>query len=136
MLKLIIELCRTSEDLTPEDRAAELLPIAVQQLYVLIKQGKSEEAESILEEMTVKEYVPTIGNPLKLTRSVSPSFPQRRLPRTISLLFATSPTRTASTRQCTKRQMPLTVTNSLTSRTTLWSGIRSLRAFLSRNMMV
>lgn len=53
----LLELCRTSEDLTPEDRAAELLPIAVQQLYVLIQQGKSEEAGSILEEITVKEYV-------------------------------------------------------------------------------
>ncbi len=51
------ELCRTSEDLTPEDRDAELLPIAVQQLYVLICQGKSEEAESILEEISIKEYV-------------------------------------------------------------------------------
>ena len=50
------ELCRTSEDLTPEDKAAELLPIAVQQLYVLIRQGKSEEAESVLEEISVNEY--------------------------------------------------------------------------------
>ena len=51
------ELCRTSEDLTPEDRDAELLPISVQQLYVLIRQGKSEEAESVLQEISVKEYV-------------------------------------------------------------------------------
>lgn len=50
------ELCRTSEDLTPEDRDAELLPISVQQLYVLIRQGKSEEAESVLQEISVKEY--------------------------------------------------------------------------------
>ncbi|BCS20603.1 signal recognition particle subunit SRP72 [Aspergillus puulaauensis] len=55
LLKRAKELCRTSEDLTPEDRDAELLPIAVQQLYVLICQGKSEEAESILEEISVKE---------------------------------------------------------------------------------
>ncbi|KAL4909105.1 hypothetical protein BDW74DRAFT_77620 [Aspergillus multicolor] len=55
LLKRAKELCRTSEDLTPEDRAAELLPIAVQQLYVLICQGKSEEAESILQEISVKE---------------------------------------------------------------------------------
>ncbi|KAF9883782.1 Signal recognition particle core component [Aspergillus nanangensis] len=55
LLKRAKELCRTSEDLTPEDRAAELLPIAVQQLYVLIRQGKSEEAESILEEISVNE---------------------------------------------------------------------------------
>ncbi|OJZ87643.1 hypothetical protein ASPFODRAFT_131573 [Aspergillus luchuensis CBS 106.47] len=49
------ELCRTSEDLTPEDRAAELLPIAVQQLYVLLRQGKSEEAQSVLEEISVSD---------------------------------------------------------------------------------
>ncbi|KKK17888.1 signal recognition particle protein [Aspergillus rambellii] len=57
LLKRAKELCRTSEDLTPEDRAAELLPIAVQQLYVLICQGKSEEAESVLEEISVKERI-------------------------------------------------------------------------------
>ncbi|KAI9368795.1 hypothetical protein BJX61DRAFT_536955 [Aspergillus egyptiacus] len=55
LLKRAKELCRTSEDLTPEDRDAELLPIAVQQLYVLICQGKSEEASSILEEISVKD---------------------------------------------------------------------------------
>ncbi|KAI9931274.1 hypothetical protein ASPWEDRAFT_229844 [Aspergillus wentii DTO 134E9] len=55
LLKRAKELCRTSEDLTPEDRAAELLPIAVQQLYVLVRQGKSEEAESVLEEISVND---------------------------------------------------------------------------------
>ncbi|KAL5046792.1 hypothetical protein BDW71DRAFT_59404 [Aspergillus fruticulosus] len=55
LLKRAKELCRTSEDLTPEDRDAELLPIAVQQLYVLVCQGKSAEAESILEEISIKD---------------------------------------------------------------------------------
>ncbi|KAL2799148.1 hypothetical protein BJX66DRAFT_333448 [Aspergillus keveii] len=55
LLKRAKELCRTSEDLTPEDRDAELLPIAVQQLYVLICQGRSEEAESILKEISIQE---------------------------------------------------------------------------------
>ncbi|KAI9034995.1 signal recognition particle subunit SRP72 [Aspergillus affinis] len=55
LLKRAKELCRTSEDLTPEDRDAELLPISVQQLYVLIRQGKSEEAESVLQEISVKD---------------------------------------------------------------------------------
>ncbi|KAL4937202.1 hypothetical protein BDV06DRAFT_203388 [Aspergillus oleicola] len=57
LLKRAKELCRTSEDLTPEDRDAELLPIAVQQLYVLICQGKSEEADSLLNEISLEEYV-------------------------------------------------------------------------------
>jgi signal recognition particle subunit SRP72 len=60
--KNLAELCRTSEDLTPEDRAAELLPISVQQLYVLLRQGKSEEAESVLEEISVDEYVNQVGS--------------------------------------------------------------------------
>ncbi|KAJ6127288.1 hypothetical protein N7523_002900 [Penicillium sp. IBT 18751x] len=43
----------TSEDLSPEDRAAELLPISVQYLYVLIRQGKTEEAEALLREISL-----------------------------------------------------------------------------------
>ncbi|KAJ5196596.1 hypothetical protein N7449_007075 [Penicillium cf. viridicatum] len=46
-------ICRTSEDLSPEDKAAELLPIAVQQLYVLIQLGKLEEAEVVLKDIAV-----------------------------------------------------------------------------------
>ncbi|KAJ5126014.1 hypothetical protein N7526_008191 [Penicillium atrosanguineum] len=46
-------ICQTSEDLSPEDRAAELLPISVQYLYVLIRQGKTEEAEALLKEISV-----------------------------------------------------------------------------------
>lgn len=52
-----LELCRTSEDLSPEDKAEELLPISVQQLYVLIRQGKSAEARSVIDEVSVHEYV-------------------------------------------------------------------------------
>lgn len=49
------ELCKTSEDLTPEEKDAELLPIAVQQLYVLIRQGKLEEAEEVMKEISLNE---------------------------------------------------------------------------------
>lgn len=52
-----LELCRTSEDLSPEDKAEELLPISVQQLYVLIRQGKSAEVRSVIDEVSVHEYV-------------------------------------------------------------------------------
>ncbi|KAJ5417569.1 uncharacterized protein N7487_001119 [Penicillium crustosum] len=48
-------ICRTSEDLSPEDKAAELLPIAVQQLYVLIQLGKLEEAEVVLKDIAVDD---------------------------------------------------------------------------------
>ncbi|KAJ5438453.1 uncharacterized protein N7458_009451 [Penicillium daleae] len=48
-------ICQTSEDLTPEDRAAELLPIAVQYLYVLLRLGKTDQAEALLEEISVED---------------------------------------------------------------------------------
>ncbi|KAJ5317136.1 hypothetical protein N7508_001644 [Penicillium antarcticum] len=48
-------ICRTSEDLSPEDKAAELLPIAVQYLYVLIRLGKLAEAEAVLKDISVDD---------------------------------------------------------------------------------
>ncbi|KAJ5776109.1 uncharacterized protein N7511_001120 [Penicillium nucicola] len=48
-------ICRTSEELSPEDKAAELLPISVQYLYVLIRLGKLEEAEAILKDISVDD---------------------------------------------------------------------------------
>lgn len=51
----LLDICQTSEDLTPEDRAAELLPIAVQYLYVLLRLGKTEQADALLEEITVEK---------------------------------------------------------------------------------
>ncbi|KAJ5155189.1 hypothetical protein N7492_007992 [Penicillium capsulatum] len=46
-------ICQTSEDLSPEDRASELLPITVQYLYVLIRQGKIEEADALIKDISV-----------------------------------------------------------------------------------
>ena len=54
-MTILLDICQTSEDLTPEDRAAELLPIAVQYLYVLLRLGKTEQAEALLEEISVEE---------------------------------------------------------------------------------
>ncbi|KAJ5833021.1 hypothetical protein N7474_001332 [Penicillium riverlandense] len=53
LIKRAKEICRTSEELAPEDKAAELVPIAIQHLYVLLRQGKTEEAESVLQEIAV-----------------------------------------------------------------------------------
>ncbi|KLJ09933.1 signal recognition particle subunit SRP72 [Blastomyces silverae] len=60
LLKRAKELCKSSEDLTPEDKVAELLPIAVQQLYVALKQGKSDEAKNLADEINVAE-IPEIS---------------------------------------------------------------------------
>jgi signal recognition particle subunit SRP72 len=49
------ELCKSCDDLSPEDKEAELLPITVQQLYVAVRLGKLGEAEKFAEECNVAE---------------------------------------------------------------------------------
>lgn len=56
LLKRAKELCKHSEDLSDQEKAAELLPIAVQQLYVLLKLGKIKEAEDTASEIEVTGY--------------------------------------------------------------------------------
>jgi signal recognition particle subunit SRP72 len=51
------DLCQASDELTPHDKAAEILPISVQQLYVLSKLGKVDQAEKLVSEISVSEYV-------------------------------------------------------------------------------
>ncbi|PGH21656.1 hypothetical protein AJ80_03089 [Polytolypa hystricis UAMH7299] len=55
LLRRAKELCKSSEDLAPEDKVAEILPIAVQQLYVALRLGKTEEAEQLAEGINVEE---------------------------------------------------------------------------------
>lgn len=40
-------LCNSLDELSDQDKTAEILPIGVQQLYVLGRLGKTEEAEHI-----------------------------------------------------------------------------------------
>lgn len=54
------ELCKHSEDLSNEEKIAELLPINVQYLYVLERLGKVEDAERISAEIIVQKYVSLI----------------------------------------------------------------------------
>ena len=53
LLKRAKEVCKHSEDLTEEQKTEELLPIAVQQLYVLEALGKTAQAESLANEITI-----------------------------------------------------------------------------------
>lgn len=55
LLKRAKTLCQHSDDLTDEMKADELLPICVQQLYVLQRLGKTDEAENIAAEIAVDE---------------------------------------------------------------------------------
>lgn len=56
LLKRAKELCKHSEDLTDNEKAEELLPISVQQLYVFEALGKTDEAKSLAEEVSVDGY--------------------------------------------------------------------------------
>ncbi|KAI9780084.1 MAG: Signal recognition particle core component [Geoglossum umbratile] len=46
--------CNALEELSDEEKIAELLPIAVQQIYVLIKLGKIQEAERLSSEISIE----------------------------------------------------------------------------------
>ena len=49
------DLCNSLNELSEQEKTAEILPIAVQQLYILKKLGKTEDAEKIAEEIPVQE---------------------------------------------------------------------------------
>lgn len=116
------DICQTSEEMSPEDRAAELLPIAVQYLYVLIRQGKTEEAESLLNDITVEKYVASLSCNCSTSTDNNPvslNFPQRKL-RGITLPWPARhhSTPTSSTKPSTRPQKPSTTTDYLTFKTT------------------
>lgn len=50
-----LDLCNASDDLTDQEKVAELLPISVQQLYVVSKLGKTEEAERLASDIALEE---------------------------------------------------------------------------------
>lgn len=55
LLKRAKELCKHLDDLSVEERKAELIPIAVQQLYVFIRLGKNQEAQDVAAEIGISE---------------------------------------------------------------------------------
>lgn len=55
MLKRARDLCEASEDLSEEERKAELVPILVQQAYVFIRLGKTEEAADLHKSIELSE---------------------------------------------------------------------------------
>jgi signal recognition particle subunit SRP72 len=56
LLTRLADLCEASNELTAQDKAAELLPIKVQQLCVLSRLGKIEEAQKLAGDVAVSEY--------------------------------------------------------------------------------
>lgn len=49
------DLCNAFDELTIQEKIAELLPINVQQLYVATKLGKTEEAEKLASDIALEE---------------------------------------------------------------------------------
>ncbi|GIZ45489.1 hypothetical protein CKM354_000865200 [Cercospora kikuchii] len=54
LLKRAADLCASLEDLSEEEREAELLPIRVQRVYVLSRLGREKEAEELAQSLDVK----------------------------------------------------------------------------------
>lgn len=52
---ILPDLCKYSEELSDDEKTAELLPISVQQLYILECLGKSDEAQAIASEIKADE---------------------------------------------------------------------------------
>lgn len=51
------DLCNSLEELSEQEKNAELFHIGAQQLYVLCKLGKVDEAEKLASEITIQECV-------------------------------------------------------------------------------
>lgn len=60
LLKRAKGLCEALEDLSDEEKKTELVPIIVQWIYVLVRQGRLEEAEKLHGELDIAEYVQVI----------------------------------------------------------------------------
>lgn len=60
--KRFLDLCNALDELTVDEKTAELLPMSVQQLYVLTKLGKVEEAEKVASDIAVEQCVSHIHN--------------------------------------------------------------------------
>lgn len=57
VLTSTIELCEASDELSPEDKKVELLPIKIQEIHVYLQQGKIEEGEALIRGIDFSEYV-------------------------------------------------------------------------------
>lgn len=53
---MLVVLCNALDELMEQEKTAELLPISVQQLYLLSKIGKTEEADKLAADISLQEY--------------------------------------------------------------------------------
>ncbi|KAL2047090.1 hypothetical protein N7G274_001109 [Stereocaulon virgatum] len=76
LLKRAKDLCNALDEFTDKEKAAELLPISVQQLYVFSKLGKTKEAERLASEISLQE-IPDVS-----TRQIAQNNKLAATPRT------------------------------------------------------
>jgi hypothetical protein len=87
------DLCASSDDLSDADKTAELPPISVQQLYVLILLGKMEQAEKVAAGLAVDEYtfqLHSLQHRICLIFTVCQTLPHDKSLNSISLPLVTS----------------------------------------------
>lgn len=78
LLKRARDLCESLDELSDEEKRAEVLPIMVQQAYVFTKLGKLQEAETVQKMINVAEYAQKLSKARSvLTRSSVPEPPTR-----------------------------------------------------------
>ncbi|KAL1969262.1 hypothetical protein VTN77DRAFT_9454 [Rasamsonia byssochlamydoides] len=91
LLKRAKELCKTSEYLSPEEKELELFPIAVQELYVLIRQGKFESAEELVKEIPI-DQAPELSTRKIAQNNILLTTQHEQNPYIIHKLFHSTPT--------------------------------------------
>ncbi|KAF2144145.1 uncharacterized protein K452DRAFT_246351 [Aplosporella prunicola CBS 121167] len=86
LLKRARDLCNASEDMTEEEKRAEIMPILVQQLYVLSRQGRAEEAEKLSQELSIPDipdmstrHIAEVNEMAASTESSNPYLSTRRV---------------------------------------------------------
>jgi hypothetical protein len=87
LLKRARDLCEALDELSDEEKKAEVLPIMVQQAYVLTRMGKLGEAEALQKMINIPEYVHNYHSLVSVNQGVI-VFPNRQLellPRTTLL---------------------------------------------------
>ncbi|WPH03030.1 signal recognition particle subunit srp72 [Acrodontium crateriforme] len=93
LLKRARDLCNALEDLTDEEKVAELLPITVQQIYVLGRQGKTAEADKLAHTIDLSSipdastrYIAQVNQAAALEETVNPYLTQRLVTKDVQSL--------------------------------------------------
>jgi signal recognition particle subunit SRP72 len=86
LLKRSRTLCESLEDLSEEEKSAELLPITIQQIYVLTRLGRNKEAEALAQGLDVSslsgsstQYIARVNEFAAQQTSANPFLVQRLL---------------------------------------------------------